>query len=109
MHKSTIMSIVLMPVLALSAFATDKNHKALRVGEEGDVVVTQVLHMDGLTLQPGEYLLHHRRTGAEHFLQVQKLEVDPTPSEAYPQYIRFMKERLSAKSNQRQRSSERLI
>lgn len=63
--------------------AGGQTQTALKKGKKGDITVTSILRMDGVTLQPGEYTVQHRTSGSDHYIRLTKWETGrPHPKRA---------------------------
>lgn len=79
--------LLLLVSASMVAFGQDKTSPGLKVGHRGTITIETTLKMDGVTLEPGEYMLQHRVIGSDHYVRFHKMEGSSNPSEAYPQLV----------------------
>ncbi len=82
---SRYLATILLSLLAVAAFAANSSKSTVR--READVTLTAPLQLGNIVLQPGVYTFQHRMKNGEHFLHIQKSELDPyINGNGYPQY-----------------------
>lgn len=80
-------ALILSCLLSVAAFGATNTRSTVKVGHEADIRITRTVSIGGTVLQPGMYMIQHRVKGAEHFLHIQRSEMDPyIVGNGYPQY-----------------------
>ncbi|MGE5324593.1 MAG: hypothetical protein ACM3SW_17130 [Actinomycetota bacterium] len=84
---SRFAALILSCLLSVAAFGAANTSSTVKVGHEADIRIARTVSIGGTVLTPGMYIIQHRVEGTEHFLHIQKSQLDPyIVGNGYPQY-----------------------